>query len=130
MINEMHESFLSYKEVHDIGDSLMKLPREYLLKQEDCNREDFIYQDEDVIQLRPSTVPVFLLKQRNIVIKIMIDKVKAENEYNARVLLKDKLNIIPLAIISLQESNSSINAVCAKCHFAKKVASKRFNGVL
>ena len=76
---------VNYEDVGYIYEYLKKIPKTFFVEQEDCNRKDYYYEDEEVIQLRPSTVPVFRFKKKNLVVKLMENRVKAENSLNNRL---------------------------------------------
>lgn len=87
----------------DIRELLRKVPKEYFYPQEDCNNKDYYYENEKIVQLRPSTGPVFLVKEQNMVVKVMTDRVKAENEYKARLALHDKLKVVDASLLYLED---------------------------
>lgn len=89
---------LNKQEVQNICDLISNIPEYFLSEQNDCNCKDKFYESADVKQLRPSSGPVFLLKKKGIVVKVLRDRVKAENEYMARISFCGKLNLVPVQI--------------------------------
>lgn len=102
--NIKKNNVVSYEDVGYIYEYLKKIPKTFFVEQEDCNRKDYYYEDEEVIQLRPSTVPVFRFKKKNLVVKLMENRVKAENEYKARQALCKKLNVVDTDIYFMQDN--------------------------
>lgn len=86
-----------------ISERLNQIPEEFFKNQTDCNCKEDYYEDEEIVQLRPSTVPVFSFKNKGLVVKVMTDRVKAENEYKARLMLQNRLDVVEASIFYLEE---------------------------
>lgn len=86
---------LSCEEIDKIVDIVEEIPEEYMHKQDDCNRVDFAYSSRFVEQLRPSTHPIFLIKEYDVVVKVFHSIEHANNEMQARDILKEQFEIIP-----------------------------------
>lgn len=93
-----HETtnWLSVEVINEIVQILDNIPKEYMRIQEDCNRKDIFYCSDEVVQIRPSTHPLFLLKNLGLVVKVLYDKEKIENEKRARGVLKNTFNLVPM----------------------------------
>lgn len=92
-------NWLSAEAVDEIIMILNNIPKEYMCIQEDCNRKDVFYSSDEVVQIRPSTHPLFLMKNLGFVVKILYDKEKVENEKKARGVLKDTFTLIPMEFV-------------------------------
>lgn len=93
-------NWLQCETINKVVEILNTIPREYMCIQEDCNREDVVYRTEDVVQIRPSTHPLFWLKKLGLVVKILYDKEKVENEKRARLVLKSSFSLVPMSFAS------------------------------
>ena len=91
-------------EVQEIYSLILNIPGSYLTDQDDCNSKGNYYESSDIKQLRPSTRPVFLLKKKNIVAKIMKNRIRAENEYMARISFFGVINIVSVQINYFQDN--------------------------
>lgn len=91
-------------EVQEIYSLILNIPESYLVDQDDCNSKGKYYESSDIKQLRPSTSPVFLFKRKKIVVKIMKNRVRAENEYMSRLRFLDMINIVSVQINYFQDN--------------------------
>lgn len=92
-------NWLSVEVINEIVKILNNIPREYMCIQEDCNRKDVFYCSDEVVQIRPSTHPLFLIKNLGLVVKVLYDKEKIENEKMARSVLKNTFALIPMEFV-------------------------------
>lgn len=82
--------------IDDVIKILDSIPKEYLCIQDDCNNEDGGYLSKDVMQIRPSTHPLFFLKKLGLAVKVIYDKERVENEKRARQALKSSFTLVPM----------------------------------
>ena len=91
-----HTNWVQINTINDVIEILNAIPKQYLCIQDNCNRKDVIYLSEDVMQIRPSTHPLFWLKKLGLVVKVVRDKERVENEKRARYALKSSFTLVPM----------------------------------
>lgn len=96
MITSEATNWLPKEAVNEVIDIISKIPKTYLSIQEDCNRKDVFYCSDDVLQIRPSTHAIFYLKKMGLVVKILYDREKVENEKRARAVLNTEFMVVPM----------------------------------
>lgn len=89
-------AWLSLEVINKIVKLLNNIPKKYMCIQEDCNRKDVFYCSDEVVQIRPSTHPLFRLKKLGLVVKVLYDKERVENEKKARSVLKNTFDLVPM----------------------------------
>ena len=81
------------------------LPSHCLNKRINCNDLDDRFCDSDVLQIVPSTNPIFLFPSLGYVVKIISEKANAENELQARLVLDPYFHIIPANSIPFKDKS-------------------------
>lgn len=94
---------LSDKELDRIIRNIEDIPKEYMRKQDDCNRMDLAYNRCGIKQLRPSTHPVFWIKECDVVVKVFYNVDSVKNEIWARVVLENFFDTIPAKMVSCEK---------------------------
>lgn len=74
------------------------IPDIYRCIQANSNNINLYFENDKICQLRPSTVPVFRDKRKNIVYKFPLDRQNAENEMKSYFTLGKQLNIVKKSI--------------------------------